>query len=48
MSSKSLRSISGASVADLPSFSQNVMETRFSILPSLAAKEKHEVEKALV
>jgi hypothetical protein len=36
------------SVADLPSFTQNLLQTRYSILPSIADKMKHEVEKALV
>jgi hypothetical protein len=38
----------GVSVVDLPSFTQNLMQTRCSILPSIAAKGKHKVEKALV
>jgi hypothetical protein len=36
------------SVADLPSFTQNLMLTRCSIFPSIVDKMKHEVEKALV
>jgi hypothetical protein len=36
------------SAADLPSFTQNLMQTRCSILPSIADKTKHEVEKAFV
>jgi hypothetical protein len=36
------------SVADLPSFTQNLMQTRCSVLPSIATKGKHEVKKALV
>jgi hypothetical protein len=36
------------SVADLPSFTQNLMQTRCSILRSIADKAKHEVEKILV
>jgi hypothetical protein len=44
---KASRSISGVSVADLPSFTQD-LETRCSILPSVAAKGKHEVEEAFV
>jgi hypothetical protein len=47
-SPKASRSISRFSVADLPSFTQNVMQTRCSILPFIADKMKHEVEKALV
>jgi hypothetical protein len=35
-------------VADLPSFTQNLMQTCCSILPSIADKTKHKVEKALV
>jgi hypothetical protein len=35
-------------VADLPSFMQNLMQTRRSILPSIASKTIHEVEEALV
>jgi hypothetical protein len=35
-------------VADLPSFTQNMMQTRCSILPSITDKTKHEVEKALM
>jgi hypothetical protein len=35
-------------VGDLPSFTQNLMQTHCSILPSIADKMKHEVEKALV
>jgi hypothetical protein len=34
------QSISGVSVADLLSFIQNLMQTRGSILPSIAAKGK--------
>jgi hypothetical protein len=45
---KSSQSISRASVADLLNFTQNLMQTHFSILPSIADKTKHEVEKALV
>jgi hypothetical protein len=47
-SPKASRSISRVSVADLPSFTQNLMQTHCSILPSIADKMKHEVEKALV
>jgi hypothetical protein len=36
------------SVSDLPSFTQNLMQTHCSILPSIADKTKHEVEKARV
>jgi hypothetical protein len=39
--SKTTRTISGVSVADLPIFTQNLM-------PSIADKTKLEVEKALV
>jgi hypothetical protein len=47
-SPKASRSISRVSVADLPSFTQNLMQAHCSILPSNADKTKHEVEKALV
>jgi hypothetical protein len=46
-SPKASRSISMVSAADLPSFMQNFMQTLCSILPSIADKIKHEVEKAL-
>jgi hypothetical protein len=39
-------SISRVSVAGLLSFTQNLMQTRCSILPSIAEKMKHEVKKA--
>jgi hypothetical protein len=42
------QSISRVSVTDLPSFTQNLIQTHYSILPSIADKTKHEVEKALV
>jgi hypothetical protein len=45
---KLLSGLKIVSVADLPSFTQNLMQTHCSILPSVAAKGKHEVEKALV
>jgi hypothetical protein len=41
-------SISTVSVADLLSFTQNLMQTHCSILPSIADKTKHEVEKTLM
>jgi hypothetical protein len=47
-SPKASRSILKLSVADLPSFTQNLMQTRCSILPFIAEKTKQEVEKALV
>jgi hypothetical protein len=47
-SPKASQSISRVSVADLPSFTLNLMQTRCLILPSIADKTKHEVEKALV
>jgi hypothetical protein len=47
-SPKASRSISRFSVVDLLSFTQNLMLTRFSILPFIAAEGKHEVEKALM
>jgi hypothetical protein len=34
--------------ADLPRFTQNLMQTLCSILPSKAGKTKQEVEKALL
>jgi hypothetical protein len=46
-SPRASQSISRILVADLPSFTQNSMQTRCSILPSLTDKMKHEVEKAL-
>jgi hypothetical protein len=42
------RSITRVSVVDLPSFTQNLMQTRIAILPSIADKMKHKVEKALL
>jgi hypothetical protein len=45
---KASQSISRVSVADLPSFTQNLMQMCCSILPSIADKTKHELEKALV
>jgi hypothetical protein len=45
---KASRSISRISVADLPSFIQNLMQTHCMILPSITDRMKHEVEKALV
>jgi hypothetical protein len=47
-SSKASQSISMVLVVDLPSFMQNLMQTRCLILPSIADKSKGEVEKALV
>jgi hypothetical protein len=47
-SPKASQSISSIMVVDLPSFMQNLMQTGCSILPSIADKTKHEVEKALV
>jgi hypothetical protein len=46
-SPKAVRSFLRVSVVDLPSFTQNLMQTHCSILPSVTAKGKHEVEKAL-
>jgi hypothetical protein len=45
---KAFQSISNVSVADLPSFTQNLMQTHCSILPSIAHITKHEVERTLV
>jgi hypothetical protein len=42
------QSASWVSVADLPSFTQNLMQTCYSIFPSIANKTKHEAENALV
>jgi hypothetical protein len=42
---KAPRSISRVSVVDLPSFTQNFMQTHCSVLPSIADKTKHEVER---
>jgi hypothetical protein len=47
-SPKASRSISRVSVADLLSFTQNLMHTRCSILPSIADKTKHKLQKALM
>jgi hypothetical protein len=41
-------SISRVSVVQLPSFMQNLMQTLYLILPSIADKTKHEVKRALV
>jgi hypothetical protein len=45
-SPKASQNISRVLVADLQSFTQNLMQTGCSILPSIADKMKHEVEKA--
>jgi hypothetical protein len=34
-------------IVDLLSFTQNLMHTHFSVLPSIAHKTKHEVEEAV-
>jgi hypothetical protein len=47
-SPKASQSISGVPVGDLLSFAQNLMQKRCSVLPSIADKTKHEVEKALL
>jgi hypothetical protein len=47
-SPKASRSISGVLIADLPSFTPNLRQTCCSILPSIANKTKHHVEKALM
>jgi hypothetical protein len=44
-SPKASQSISRVLVVDLPSFTQNWMQTHCSILPSIAEKTKREVEK---
>jgi hypothetical protein len=46
-SPKASQSVSRVSVADLPSFTQNLMQIR-SILLSIADKTKHKAEKALM
>jgi hypothetical protein len=46
-SPKASQSISRVLVADLLSFTQNLMQTHCLILPSIADRMKHEVEKAL-
>jgi hypothetical protein len=45
---KASQSISRVLVADLLSFTQNLMQTCCSILLSIAGKTKHEAEKVLV
>jgi hypothetical protein len=47
-SPKASKSISRASVADLLSFRQNLMQTHCLILLSITDKMKHEVKKALM
>jgi hypothetical protein len=47
-SPKASQSILGDLVANLLSFMQNLMQTRCSILPPIAAKGKHEIKKAPV
>jgi hypothetical protein len=42
------RPLAGVLIADLLRFMQNLMQTRCSILPSIADKTKHKVEKASV
>jgi hypothetical protein len=46
-SPKASQSISRISVADLPSFMQNLMQTGCSILSSIGDKTKHEVDTVL-
>jgi hypothetical protein len=43
-SPKASRTFSRVSVADLLSFTQNLMQTHCSVLPSIANKMKHKVE----
>jgi hypothetical protein len=45
---KASQSISRVSVANLPTFTQGLMQIHCSILPSIADLTKHEVRKALV
>jgi hypothetical protein len=47
-SQKALRSISRVLVADLCSFTQNLMQARCSILPSIADNTKRKIKKAFV
>jgi hypothetical protein len=47
-SQKASQSIAGVSVADLPCFTPNWLQTRCSILPSNTEKINHEVGKALI
>jgi hypothetical protein len=47
-SPKTSRSISRVLVANLPSFTQNLIQTLCSILPPIADKTKNEVENALM
>jgi hypothetical protein len=47
-SPKASHSISRVLVADLPSFTQNLMQTCYLIVPSIAGKTIHEVKKALL
>jgi hypothetical protein len=47
-SPKASQRISRVSIADLLSFTQNLMQTHCWILPSIVDKTKHKVEKALV
>jgi hypothetical protein len=47
-SRKASRSISRVSIADLPSLMQKLMQTRYSIWPSIADETKHDSEKPLV
>jgi hypothetical protein len=48
MFSRNLKKHFKVSVADLPSFTQNFMQTHCSILPSIAGKSKHEVRREVV
>jgi hypothetical protein len=45
-SPKASRRISGVSIAVLPSFTQNLMQTGCLILPFIADKTRHEVKKS--
>jgi hypothetical protein len=47
-SSKASRSISRVSLADLPSFSQNLVQTRLLEFAIDRSQKKHEVKKALM
>jgi hypothetical protein len=47
-SPKASQNISRISVADLPSFTQKFLQTRSPSFLSIAAKTKHEVEKAFM
>jgi hypothetical protein len=47
-SPKASRNISRVLIADLPSLTQNLMQTHCLILPTVVDKTEHKVEKTLV